>query len=216
MNSQRKQQGRAGIKTDKYGVPLNYGNYKNGRLVTKKGGKGGGKGGKGGGKGGGNNGGGGGGGGRGGGAAPNSRAASLLNGGGQNQNKNNGKNNNNGQGGGNQGGNSKGRDKSKDEGHAHVGLTGEAHGVIREALLRNTVVYSSSDSDDGECGSGGGGRARGRGDALPQKKKGRRRTGNVPDLQPPPRIKIAPVRPAKGGEARMKAARSVETVIVDE
>ena len=67
------------------------------------------------------------------------------------------------------------------------------------ALLRNTVVYSS-DSDDGECGSGG--RARGRGDALPQKKKGRRRTGNVPDLQPPPRIKIAPVRPAKGGKGK--------------
>ena len=45
MNSQRKQQGKAGIKTDRYGIPLNYGNYKNGRLVNskgKKGGKGGG------------------------------------------------------------------------------------------------------------------------------------------------------------------------------
>ena len=40
MNSQKKQSSRAGIKTDKYGVPLNYGNYKNGRLVAKKGGGG--------------------------------------------------------------------------------------------------------------------------------------------------------------------------------
>ena len=56
MNSQRKQQGKAGIKTDRYGIPLNYGNYKNGRLVNskgKKGGKGGGKKGGGGGGGGG-------------------------------------------------------------------------------------------------------------------------------------------------------------------
>ena len=38
MNSQRKQSSNksGAIKTDKYGVPLNYGNYKNGRLVTKK------------------------------------------------------------------------------------------------------------------------------------------------------------------------------------
>ena len=37
MNSQRKQQSsKSGIKTDKYGVPLNYGNYKNGRLIVKK------------------------------------------------------------------------------------------------------------------------------------------------------------------------------------
>ena len=36
MNSQKKQQSKSGIKTDKYGVPLNYGNYKNGRLVVKK------------------------------------------------------------------------------------------------------------------------------------------------------------------------------------
>jgi HrpA-like RNA helicase len=35
-NSQKKQQSKGGIKTDKYGVPLNYGNYKNGRLVVKK------------------------------------------------------------------------------------------------------------------------------------------------------------------------------------
>lgn len=36
MNSQRKQGSKSGIKTDKYGNPLNYGNYKNGRLVVKK------------------------------------------------------------------------------------------------------------------------------------------------------------------------------------
>ncbi|KAL7540412.1 hypothetical protein ACHAXR_010081 [Thalassiosira sp. AJA248-18] len=38
MNSQKKQSAKQGgaIKTDKYGIPLNFGNYKNGRLVTKK------------------------------------------------------------------------------------------------------------------------------------------------------------------------------------
>jgi HrpA-like RNA helicase len=37
-NSQKKQQSKANadIKTDKYGVPVNYGNYKNGRLMVKK------------------------------------------------------------------------------------------------------------------------------------------------------------------------------------
>jgi HrpA-like RNA helicase len=35
-NSQKKQQSKAGIKTDKYGAPLNFGNYKNGRLMVKK------------------------------------------------------------------------------------------------------------------------------------------------------------------------------------
>ena len=55
MNSQKKQSSKAGsgIKTDKYGVPLNFGNYKNGRLIApKKGGRGGGRGGGGGGGGG--------------------------------------------------------------------------------------------------------------------------------------------------------------------
>jgi HrpA-like RNA helicase len=135
MNSQKKQSTkRSGIKTDKYGVPLNYGNYKNGRLiVAKKGGTGGGKGAA---KGrGGND----------GGksitkrsSAPNSQKQqgqrplqkkSRQNNGGAVQNR-----------------------MEENMYVASVGLTGEAHNVIKEALLTSSTsnLQLLDDEDDGD------------------------------------------------------------------
>ena len=128
MNSQKKQSSRAGIKTDKYGVPLNYGNYKNGRLVVKK---------SGGGRGGGGRGGGSGRGGRGSnGKATNGKSKhdskrndpptkSKTKKGQQQQQKQHLQSN-----------------LQKQPSHlkpvASVGLTGEAHNVIKEALLTSS------------------------------------------------------------------------------
>lgn len=148
MNSQKKQSSKraTGIKTDKYGVPLNYGNYKNGRLVVKKGG--------------------GGGRGKGGGRGGDTKSGSSIG----------GKNSVNNRSGGDRkstnqssnGGNKKGRSSNQqsqsikssnnnkeqtiDLHVASVGLTGEAHNVIKEALLSsstslsNTNLQSLSDS----------------------------------------------------------------------
>ena len=129
MNSQRKQSSKAGIKTDKYGVPLNYGNYKNGRLVVKKGG--GGKGGGGSGKNGADktgrrndN----------GGAKSQKQSKSQ----GQSQQNNKSKNNNNNRGAV-QNQNTNMENIMKKMPVASVGLTGEAHNVIKEALLSSSA-----------------------------------------------------------------------------
>ena len=187
MNSQRKQQSKkssSAVRTDKNGVPLNFGNYKNGRLVANKG-KGG-KGGKGGG-GKGSRGGGGGGGGGGGNASVNPRAAALLeaslgvgnDGGSATSNKKNKK--------------GKGGEKPKPQDVAgHVGLTRDAHAIIHEALQNHTIHYDDSDSDSDSDGQ----------DEMRQEnKKKRRQQGSSPDLRPPTPL-AWPAGSSKGGRRR--------------
>lgn len=170
MNSQRKQQSKSSgaIKTDKYGVPLNYGNYKNGKLVKKKGGGGGGaKGGK---QGKGNN------------NAGNDNRHS--------DNKPSAKSQKQGQKASQKVSQQNNRAMEKNEKMHSVGLTGEAHNVIKEALLSSSASNTNLQSLEGYQNFSSDQKAQ---DPSAQEnatsKKSRPRSNrSSPDLQPPPKI----------------------------
>eukprot|EP00571_Detonula_confervacea_P005318 CAMPEP_0172332260 /NCGR_PEP_ID=MMETSP1058-20130122/62346_1 /TAXON_ID=83371 /ORGANISM="Detonula confervacea, Strain CCMP 353" /LENGTH=361 /DNA_ID=CAMNT_0013049539 /DNA_START=62 /DNA_END=1145 /DNA_ORIENTATION=- len=169
MNSQKKQSSKSSgaIKTDKYGIPLNYGNYKNGRLV-KKGGGGGAKGGK---QGKGKN-------------AGNQQNAKT--------NKPSAQSQKQGQKVSQKASQQSNRAMEKNEKMHSVGLTGEAHNVIKEALLsssasntnlqslddiQNTNLSFNTQQADPESQASFG-----------SKKPRSNRQRSSPDLQPPPKI----------------------------
>jgi hypothetical protein len=156
MNSQRKQSSNksGAIKTDKYGVPLNYGNYKNGRLVTKK--------------------------------KPSS-------------------NNKGGKAGGNNARNTQkneeGQGKSLLASAASVGLTRDAHDVIKEALLVSSssapnladLVVPSNNEEEDATNNDNNSSTQQPTQQRSNKQQANKRNNNrnrrsVPDLTPPPII----------------------------
>ena len=194
MNSQRKQSSNksGAIKTDKYGVPLNYGNYKNGRLVTKKKPSSNNKGGKAGGN--------------------NSRThndskkKSDTGRGGGDKNKSNNKSNNNiiaksqKQTARNTQKNEEGQGKSLLASAASVGLTRDAHDVIKEALLVSSssapnladlVVPSNNEEEDATNNNNNSSTQQStqqRSNKQQNKRNNNRNRRSVPDLTPPPII----------------------------
>jgi hypothetical protein len=171
-NSQKKQQSKTGIKTDKYGVPVNYGNYKNGRLMVKKPNNKGGEGGRG----------------------KNHRNGTINQDPSTQQKQQQLSNQKQSQKQTSRIKKNEAFVVEKKEKLASVGLTGAAHDVIKDALLVSSTLVASRSTDN--LISGGDYQdenAVAKGPEAPQtntrkKQGGKSGRHSFPDLVPPPMI----------------------------